>query len=85
MYNKKPKVKDEFSKTAITFILGVLIGFSLLLLGIVFFMIGILTKAAHETNPSPDFWYILGIISAIIGILMMRKTLQGVPEPGTYK
>lgn len=82
---KHPHAVDNFAKTAILFVLGVIIGFSLLLMGLVFLMIALLAHNSNESELQGYVWALLGIISIIIGYFMMRRNLHSVPPPGAYK
>ncbi|MCE7737216.1 MAG: hypothetical protein GPJ54_20175 [Candidatus Heimdallarchaeota archaeon] len=80
-----PRSEDNFAKTAISFLLGVIVGFSLFLMGLVFFMIALLANKSEESELEGYVWIIFGIISMIIGIFMMRRNLGSAPAPGAYK
>lgn len=82
---KRPGTEDNFGKTAITFILGVIMGFSLLLMGLVFLMISLLALNSEESELPGYVWVLLGISSLLIGYFMMRRFLRSSPLPGTYK
>ena len=47
---KDVRAEDNFAKTAISFVLGVVVGFSLLLMGLVFIMVAILTNNIEESE-----------------------------------
>ena len=76
--------KDPFLSIAIGFILGVVFGFSLVLMGILLFMMALASSLVDTTVYPWWAWLLLAIISEIIGIYLMRKTLGGTPTPGTY-
>ena len=74
---------DPFLRIAITFILGVVIGFTLVLMGFIFLVLAGLS-AIEASNEFPAWgWLLLGIASEIIGVWMMRKSLEGSPTPGS--
>lgn len=76
---------DIFLKIAIPFILSIVLGFTLILLGFIFLSIAFLTLFA-DTNEIPGFiWLLLGLFSELIGIYLMRKYLIVSPTPGTIK
>lgn len=73
---------DPFLRIAITFILGVVVGFALILLGFLFLFVALLASTT-ETYPTPWWiWFLLGITAEAIGGPMMYFTLKGSPKPG---
>ncbi|MCY3414988.1 MAG: hypothetical protein INQ03_25280 [Candidatus Heimdallarchaeota archaeon] len=77
---EKRRTSDGFARTAISFVLGTILGFSLFLLGFVFFGLGILGSTTDSGNLSPIVWVILGIISSAVGFLLMRYNLNTGPN-----
>lgn len=82
---KDSRAEDNFAKTAIFFVLGVVVGFSLFLMGLVFLMIALLASKTEASELPAFVWVMLGIIALVIGYFMMRRNLQSVPPPGTYR
>ena len=80
----KKSQKDPFLSIALGFILGVVVGFSLVLMGILLFMMALATSTVDSTVYPWYVWFILAVISEVIGIFLMRRSLAGTPEPGTF-
>ncbi len=78
-------MRDSFAKTAISFILGVLLGFTLLLFGVVFLMVGLVVNNASTALLEDWMWYLMAVASTSIGILLMYLNLRNVPVENQYK
>ena len=78
--NTKKKSSDSFLKIAIPYILAIVMGFTLILLGFIFLIIATLTLVADTNEISGIVWFILGLVSEIIGIYLMRKFLVLSPQ-----
>ncbi|MHA2172048.1 MAG: hypothetical protein ACXAB7_19430 [Candidatus Kariarchaeaceae archaeon] len=72
--------KDPFASLAIKFLLSVFIGFSMILMGILFLFIGLLYQT-DGTSKALD-WYIGAFVFEVIGIWLFNTTLKSAPEPG---
>ncbi len=76
------KDKDPFTWIAIRFLLGVLIGFAMILMGFMFLFIGLLSQADEAYRSSAWKWYLAAIFFVAGGSLLFHYTLKGAPEPG---
>ncbi|MCE7735977.1 MAG: hypothetical protein GPJ54_13935 [Candidatus Heimdallarchaeota archaeon] len=79
---KHPRAEDNLAKTAISFLLGVVMGFTFLLLGLVFLMIALLANKIENAELAWYVWLLLGIFAIVIGSFMMHRNLKSVPPPG---
>ncbi|MHA2501552.1 MAG: hypothetical protein ACXAE3_01585 [Candidatus Kariarchaeaceae archaeon] len=75
---------DPFLRIALGFILGVVVGFALVLMGIMLFMVALLSSTVDSTEYPWWAWLLLAIASEIVGVFLMKRTLAGTPTPGTY-
>ena len=80
----KSSEKDPFLGLAIKFILSVVIGFTLFLMGFIFLFLALLGFTTESTELPPLFWLFLGLFSVSIGVYLMYNALKGSPTPGTY-
>ncbi len=76
------KNRDPFTVIAIKFILGVLIGFTMILMGFIFLMIAVLTQSSETHNDNVWQWYLATIVFEVVGGWLFYTTLMGAPEPG---
>lgn len=78
------KGDDPFLSVALPFILAVVMGFTLVLMGFIFLALAGL-GAITPTNQTPVWvWFLLAVISELVGVFLMRWALKGTPEPGAY-
>jgi hypothetical protein len=83
----KPKLtpSDSFLKIALPYILAIVMGFTLILLGFIFLIIAALSLVADSNEVPGGIWFTLGLFSEIIGVYLMRKYLILSPTPGSIK
>ena len=81
----KPSQSDSFLKIALPYILAIVMGFTLILLGFIFLIIAALSLVADSNEIPGGIWFTLGLLSEIIGIYLMRKYLILSPNPGSIK
>jgi len=83
-WQQRPPSDDPFIRVALPFILGVVMGFSLILMGFIFLFLAGLSYLEPTNQVSGWVWLGLGLGSELVGIFLMRRSLRGSPSPGTF-
>lgn len=73
----------QFTRLAIKYVLGVVLGFSLFSFGIIFLFISILSFKANISDVNPIKWLIYSITFIIIGIALLYLELK--PDKVPYQ
>lgn len=79
------RIEDGFARTAISFILGVILGFTLFLFGLAFLMISMLATATTNTEIPAWGWFLMGLVAIVLGLLLMSLNLRTSPPLNVYK